>query len=121
MRRAALIVIAFCSCSSTSLLGRAHVISNDTDARPISIVVSRDAFTPDRIVARVGERIRLRFTRTTTSRCAREVIIGLNSATIRRELPRGRTTEISVELDRVGEIGFSCSMHMLGGVIVVEP
>ncbi len=99
------------------------MISNDgADARAVSIAVSRDAFTPDRIRARVGERIVLRFTRSTTSRCAREIVIGLDAEhQIRRELPRGQTAQFVLELEQAGEIGFSCSMHMLGGVIVVEP
>lgn len=122
---AASAIIAATACGSTRPWGKARVVDGHGPqgiARTFSIVVSRDAFRPSEIEARAGERIRLRFERTSGSRCAREVIVILDrNHEIRIPLPVRVPVELVLELERPGELGFTCSMHMLGGTIDVRP
>lgn len=118
-KRVALLLLA--ACAPTTPWGRATVAAPTIDARTIEIAASRSRFEPNQLAVRLGEVVRLRFTRTTGNSCAREVMVSLDGEhQIRRELPVGIPVDIVLRFERPGELGFSCGMAMLGGSIDVR-
>lgn len=110
------------ACTSSMQWGGATLATPPPAARAIEITALRTKFDPNQISVRVGEIVRLRFTRTTGNSCAREVVVSLDGQhQIRRELPVGVPVEIALRFERSGELGFSCGMAMLGGSIDVRP
>ena len=109
------------ACASPRPWGAAAVVA-ESPTRTVEVSASRKGFAPDRVVTKVGERLRLRFTRVTATSCAKRVVISLDADhQIRRDLPVDVPVEVTLELTRAGEIGFSCSMAMLGGTIEIRP
>lgn len=113
--------IAMAGACASQPWGRAHAIEQPAVAvRTIDVSVARE-FWPKQLTARVGEVVRLRFTRTTPRSCAREVIVSLDGKhTIRRDLPVGTPVEVTLAFDKPGELGFTCGMGMLGATIDVQ-
>jgi Cu+-exporting ATPase len=84
----------------------------------ITIVVD-GGYAPDLLVAKRGVPLTLVFDRRDTGPCTDEVV--LPDFRVRRSLPSGAKTEISITPDRPGDFPFSCGMNMLHGTIrVVE-
>lgn len=116
-----LLPISIVACATAYPWGHARVATTAPDARVVEITASRTAFTPSRIEVTVGELVRLRFTRTTSNGCAREVVLSLDGDhQISRELPVNVPIDLVLQFDRAGELGFSCGMAMLGGTIVIR-
>jgi RND family efflux transporter MFP subunit len=82
-----------------------------------TIRITPAGFEPDRLTARAGVPLRVRFRRTTAATCATELVIP--SLKVRRPLPLDEDVEVTVTA-AAGEIGFACGMDMLGGTIVVQ-
>ena len=80
----------------------------------ITIVVD-GGYSPDLIVARRGAPLTLIFDRRDTGPCTDEIV--LPDFGIRRALPTGRRTAITIVPQNVGEYEFSCGMNMLHGRI----
>ena len=80
----------------------------------VTIVVD-GGYSPDLIVARSGSPLTLIFDRRDTGPCTDEVV--LPDFGIRRALPTGRRTAITIVPEHVGEYAFSCGMNMLHGKI----
>ena len=80
----------------------------------ITIVVD-GGYSPDLIVARRGVPLTLIFDRRDTGPCTDEIV--LPDFGIRRSLPTGRRTAITIVPRSVGEYEFSCGMNMLHGRI----
>jgi Cu+-exporting ATPase len=80
----------------------------------ITIVVD-GGYSPDLIVARRGAPLTLIFDRRDSGPCTDEIV--LPDFGIRRALPTGRRTAITIVPPHVGEYGFSCGMNMLHGRI----
>lgn len=82
-----------------------------------TVRVTPAGFEPDRLTARAGVPLRVRFRRTTTNTCATELAIpSLNQ---RRPLPLDEDVEVTLT-PAAGEIRFACGMDMFGGTIVVH-
>jgi plastocyanin domain-containing protein len=112
--------LALVACASPYPWGHARIATDAREGRTIEITATRTAFSPNRIEVALGEIVRLRFVRTTSNRCAREVIVNLDGEhQLRRELPVNGAVELVLEFDHVGELGFSCGMAMLGGTITI--
>jgi len=82
-------------------------------------VVVKGGYTPDTIVVRAGEPVRLQFYRDETADCSERVVFedfGIDAA-----LPAFRTTSVEFTPEQAGEFGFRCGMNMLKGLLVVEP
>ena len=82
----------------------------------ITIVVD-GGYVPDSIVARQGAPLRLVFDRRDTGPCTDEIV--LPAFGIRRTLPTGRKTAISIVPEKTGDFSWSCGMNMLHGRIRV--
>jgi len=82
-------------------------------------VTVKGGYTPDTVVVRAGTPVRLQFYRDETADCSERVVFedfGIDTA-----LPAFQTTTIEFTPDEAGEFRFRCGMHMLKGLLVVEP
>jgi plastocyanin domain-containing protein len=82
-------------------------------------VVVKGGYTPDTVVVRAGEPVRLQFYRDETADCSERVVFedfGIDTA-----LPAFETTPVEFTPEEAGEFRFRCGMNMLKGLLVVEP
>ena len=82
-------------------------------------VLVKGGYTPDTIVVRAGEPVRLQFYRDETADCSERVVFedfGIDAA-----LPAFQTTPVEFTPEEAGEFLFRCGMNMLKGLLVVEP
>ena len=82
-------------------------------------VTVKGGYTPDTIVVQAGKPVRLQFYRDETADCSERVVFerfGIDQA-----LPAFQTTSIEFTPEQAGEFPFRCGMHMLKGLLVVEP
>jgi len=82
-------------------------------------VVVKGGYTPDTVVVRAGEPVRLQFYRDETADCSERVVFedfGIDTA-----LPAFQTTPVEFTPEQAGEFRFRCGMSMLKGLLVVEP
>jgi plastocyanin domain-containing protein len=82
-------------------------------------VVVKGGYTPDTIVVRSGQPVRLQFYRDETADCSERVVF--EAFGIDRRLPAFQTTTIEFMPREPGEYPFRCGMSMLRGLLVVEP
>jgi plastocyanin domain-containing protein len=82
-------------------------------------VTVKGGYTPDTIVVRAGQPVRLQFYRDETADCSERVVFeafGIDTA-----LPAFQTTAVEFTPQEAGEYRFRCGMNMLKGLLVVEP
>ena len=82
-------------------------------------VTVKGGYTPDTIVVRAGQPVRLQFYRDETADCSERVVFedfGIDTA-----LPAFQTTAVEFTPQDAGEYRFRCGMNMLKGLLVVEP
>ncbi|HKW41868.1 MAG TPA: cupredoxin domain-containing protein [Gemmatimonadales bacterium] len=82
-------------------------------------VVVKGGYTPDTIVVRAGQPVRLQFYRDETADCSERVVFedfGIDAA-----LPAFQATAVEFTPTEPGEYRFRCGMNMLKGLLVVEP
>jgi plastocyanin domain-containing protein len=82
-------------------------------------VTVKGGYSPDVIVVKQGQPVRLDFYRDETASCSDRVVFG--DFGISRDLPAFKTTPIQFTPDRAGEFTFACGMNMMRGKLVVEP
>jgi len=82
----------------------------------ITVVVD-GGYSPDLIVTRAGLPLTLVFDRRDSGPCTDEIV--LPDFRVRRRLPTGRKTAITIVPPSPGEFPFSCGMNMLHGTIRV--
>jgi plastocyanin domain-containing protein len=83
----------------------------------INITV-KGSYSPDVIVVRENQPVRLNFYRDETASCSERVVFG--DFGIARELPPFKTTAIEFTPGKTGEFNFVCGMNMLRGKLIVE-
>jgi len=82
-------------------------------------VTVKGGYTPDTIVVRAGQPVRLQFYRDETADCSERLVIedfGIDTV-----LPAFQTTAVEFTPQEQGEYRFRCGMNMLKGLLVVEP
>jgi plastocyanin domain-containing protein len=81
-------------------------------------IVVKGGYTPDVLVVKAGQPVRLTFTRQETASCSEMVLFPdfNKSAT----LPPGERVPIEFTPEKPGEYGFQCQMGMLRGKLIVE-
>lgn len=79
----------------------------------------KGGYTPDVIVVRQGQPVRLSFSREETAACSDTVVFG--DFGISKPLPAHQTTDVTFTPEQAGEYTFTCGMGMLRGKLVVEP
>ncbi len=81
-------------------------------------VTVKGGYTPDVIVVKAGQPLRLRFTRQESASCSELVIFPDFDRSAR--LPEGEEVAVEFTPDKPGEYGFQCQMGMLRGKLIVE-
>jgi plastocyanin domain-containing protein len=82
-------------------------------------ITVKGGYTPDTIVVRAGQPVRLQFYRDETADCSERVVFedfGIDTA-----LPAFQTTAVEFTPEEAGEVRFRCGMNMLKGLLVVDP
>ena len=82
-------------------------------------VTVKGGYTPDTIVVRAGQPVRLQFYRDETADCSERVVF--EDFGIDTPLPAFHTTAVEFTPEEPGEFRFRCGMNMLKGLLVVEP
>jgi plastocyanin domain-containing protein len=86
-------------------------------AQEVAVIV-KGGYTPDVIVVKAGQPVRLRFTRQESSACSEKVLFpDFNQNAL---LPEGQEVTLEFTPDKSGEFGFQCQMGMLRGKLIVE-
>jgi plastocyanin domain-containing protein len=96
---------------------RTQAAVSASGAQEVAVTV-KGGYTPDLIVVKSGQPVRLRFTRRESSTCSEMVLFpDFNQSA---KLPEGEEVNVEFTPDKPGEYGFQCQMGMLRGKIIVE-
>lgn len=82
-------------------------------------VTVKGGYSPDVIVVKENQPVRLDFYRDETASCSDQVIFG--DFGIARDLPAFKTTSIEFTPNKAGEFTFVCGMNMMRGKLIVTP
>lgn len=97
--------------------GQTRAAAGAGGAQEVAITV-KGGYTPDVIVVKAGQPVRLRFTRQESSACSEKVLFpDFNQNAL---LPEGQEVTLEFTPDKPGEYGFQCQMGMLRGKLIVE-
>ncbi len=97
--------------------GQTRVSAGTSGVQEVAITV-KGGYTPDIIVVKVGQPLRMHFTRQESSSCSEEVLFpDFNQSA---KLPEGQEVLVEFTPDKPGEFGFQCRMGMLRGKLIVE-
>ncbi len=81
-------------------------------------IVVKGGYTPDILVVKAGQPVRLNFNRQETASCSEMVLFpDFNKSA---KLPTGETVSLEFTPDKPGEYDFQCQMGMLHGKLIVE-
>lgn len=83
----------------------------------VDITVS-GGYSPEVVSLPVGKTTKINFIRTDPTECLSEVVIP--DFKIKKELPLNQKVTVEITPERKGEFGFTCSMNMYRGKIVVK-
>ena len=81
-------------------------------------VTVKGGYQPATVTAKVGQLVRLKFTRRESTPCGEEVV--LPDFGKRAHLPQDKTVPIEVTPTKPGEYEFTCGMNMYKGRLIVE-
>lgn len=97
--------------------GKARAVVGSGGTQEVAITV-KGGYSPDLIVVKSGQPVRLTFTRQESSSCSEQVIFSDfgKSAT----LPEGEPVTVEFTPEKSGEYDFNCQMGMLRGKLIVE-
>ena len=118
-----LLALVEAGCLAATPQGRAAPAGpqEQASARRISITATKRGFDPVRVAAKNGETVTLVFTRISERTCAKDVIVYLsNRDRVQRDLPLNVPVELALTFTHAGEVGYACSMNMLGGAIEIR-
>ena len=97
--------------------GQTRVAAGAGGVQEVAVTV-KGGYTPDVIVVKAGQLVRLRFTRQESSACSEMVLFpDFNQSA---KLPEGEQVNVEFTPDKPGEYGFQCQMGMLRGKLIVE-
>ena len=97
--------------------GQTRVTAGAGGVQEVAITV-KGGYTPDIIVVKAGQPLRMRFTRQESSTCSEMVLFpDFNQSA---KFPEGQEVSVEITPDKPGEYGFQCQMGMLRGKLIVE-
>ena len=97
--------------------GQTRAMAGASGAQEVAITV-KGGYTPDVIVVKAGQPVRLHFTRQESASCSERVLFpDFNQNAL---LPEGKEVTLEFTPAKAGEYGFQCQMGMLRGKLVVE-
>jgi plastocyanin domain-containing protein len=85
--------------------------------RKVPVEVTAEAYKPERISGKPGEKLILVFTRHDSHECTSQVRTPDGKL---YNLPEDKPFEVPVTVPQQGEVKFACGMDMITGVIVAE-
>ncbi len=92
-------------------------LATNDGVQEVNIVV-KGGYTPDVLVVKAGQPVRLNFNRQETASCSEMVLFpDLNKSA---KLPTGKTVSIEFLPEKSGEYDFQCQMGMFRGKLIVE-
>jgi len=97
--------------------GQSRVSASAGGTQEVAITV-KGGYTPDIIVVKAGQPLRMRFTRQESSTCTEMVLFPEFNRSAK--LPEGQEVTIEFTPEKPGEYGFQCQMGMLRGKLIVE-
>jgi plastocyanin domain-containing protein len=92
-------------------------IASSGGVQEIDVVV-KGGYTPDVLVVKAGQPVRLNFNRQETASCSEMVLFPDFDRSAR--LPTGETVPVEFTPEKPGEYDFQCQMGMLHGKLIVE-
>ncbi len=97
--------------------GKTKAAIGASGAQEVAVTV-KGGYTPDLIVVKAGQPVRLRFTRQESSACSEMVLFpDFNQSA---NLSEGEEVAVEFTPEKAGEYGFQCKMGMLRGKLIVE-
>jgi plastocyanin domain-containing protein len=115
------LVAAGCSNRADAESGQAAVdvapVHDAAGNRIIAIEAGNMGFTPAAVKAKKGEKLILRFTRTTDSECLKAIAVP--SLGVKQDLPKGQPVDVAVTADKPGKLEYECWMGMIKGSVDV--
>ncbi len=97
--------------------GQTRAASGAGGVQEVAVTV-KGGYTPDIIVVKAGQLVRLRFTRQESSSCSEMVLFpDFNQSA---KLPEGQEVMVDLTPEKAGEYGFQCQMGMIRGKLIVE-
>lgn len=105
---------------SVLLVGPALANPAPPKAKRIEVRVTQKGFEPEPIHVPAKTPITLVFTRQTDRTCTKKILLTLDGKTTERELPLDKPVEIAATFPKAGTLGYTCSMKMNKGTIVVQ-
>ncbi len=97
--------------------GQTRVSAGGSGIQEVAITV-KGGYTPDIIVVKAGQPLRMHFTRQESATCS-EMVLFPDFGTSAK-LPEGQDVAVEFTPDKPGEYGFQCQMGMLRGKLIVE-
>ncbi len=97
--------------------GQTRALAGAGGIQEVAVTV-KGGYTPDVIVVKAGQPVRLRFTRQESSACTETVLFPDFNKSAR--LPEGKEVAVELTPDKAGEFGFQCQMGMIRGKLLVE-
>jgi plastocyanin domain-containing protein len=107
------------------LFASVSIVSADTKPSPkpprVDIRITPKGFEPESINVPARTPVTLVFVRTTEKTCTKSVVVSIDETkTIERELPLDKPVEIVATFPKAGKLGYTCSMKMNKGTIIVQ-
>ena len=97
--------------------GQTRAAAGAGGVQEVAITV-KGGYTPDVILVKAGQPVRLRFTRQESAACSEKVLFpDFNQNAL---LPEGQEVTLEFTPAKPGEYGFQCQMGMLRGKLIVE-
>jgi len=97
--------------------GQTRVTAGMGGVQEVAITV-KGGYTPDIIVVKAGQPLRIHFTRQESASCSEMVLFpDFNKSA---KLPEGQEVIVEFTPEKSGEYGFQCLMGMLRGKLIVE-
>lgn len=97
--------------------GKTRAAAGAGGVQEVAVTV-KGGYTPDMIVVKAGQPVRLTFTRQESAACSEEVLFPDFNKSAR--LPEGKQVTLELTPEKTGEFGFQCRMGMLRGKLIVE-
>ena len=97
--------------------GQTRALATAGGTQEVAVTV-KGGYTPDVIVVKAGQPVRLHFTRQESASCSETVLFPDLGQSAR--LPEGEEVAVAFTPERPGEYGFQCQMGMLRGKLIVE-
>lgn len=106
------------STASTAAASATTKPATSATSKAVDVTVDDKGFHPDRVEAKKGEKLQLRFKRTHDGTCATHV--SFPDIDVKKELPLGEVVTIDVPTDEARTLSFQCGMGMYKSSVLIN-